>query len=172
MKKAALLISLCILSYTLRSQSLSPSVISSSGGFYSSSTVTLSQTVGEMTMVETFNGGSNILTQGFQQPNDILFVGFDQPVKRSIASFQVYPNPSSDHITVVAKFDQPGKILIQMFDHLGQLVSSSEQENAVNGMFQSIIQLEDFAPGIYSIRLSYSSLMMRKVYVEKVSVIK
>src|SRR5687768_17317651 len=48
-------------------QSLSPKVIASSGGFYTSGGVTLSWTLGE-TFTTTLSSPNNILTQGFQQP--------------------------------------------------------------------------------------------------------
>lgn len=56
----------------LTAQTLSPFVISSTGG--SSSGSELSWTVGE-TFTETFTGGNNILTQGFQQPELQLNMG-------------------------------------------------------------------------------------------------
>ncbi len=175
MKKILLLIPLCVLSVSLRSQSLSPVVLASSGGFYTFASGTLSATVGEMTMVETFSSGSNKLTQGFHQPNDILSVGIEQPhaTVNTNVSFNVYPNPASDQVTVASQFDKPGKILLQLFDHLGQLVSSVPQENAVNGQFQSNLHIEDFAPGIYSLRLTYNSSSNNKqVYVQKISIIR
>ena len=46
-------------------QSLSPSVISSAGDFFSNASGSLSSTVAEMTMVETFSSTNNKLTQGF-----------------------------------------------------------------------------------------------------------
>ncbi len=65
-------IAILILSMNLCAQTLSPSVLATTGG--SSSGNELSWTVGE-TFTETFTGGSNILTQGFQQPELQLNMG-------------------------------------------------------------------------------------------------
>ena len=59
-------------SLTINAQTLNPFVISSTGG--ASSGNELSWTVGE-TFTETFTGGNNILTQGFQQPELQLNMG-------------------------------------------------------------------------------------------------
>ena len=74
MKKYTLYIFIGFLlnSLTINAQTLSPFVISSTGG--SSSGNELSWTVGE-TFTETFTSGNNILTQGFQQPELQLNMG-------------------------------------------------------------------------------------------------
>ena len=48
-------------------QSLSPKVIASAGGYFTSANASLSWTLGE-TIGQTFTNGSYMLTQGFQQP--------------------------------------------------------------------------------------------------------
>lgn len=68
-------------------QSLSPQVIASSGGFFSNGSGSLSWTLGE-TMTETFTGGSNQLTQGFQQPEMVK-------VKLNIKAFLAGPYNST-----------------------------------------------------------------------------
>lgn len=56
----------------LKAQTLKPSVIATSGGYSSNTTVSLSWTMGE-TFTQTLQSGSTVLTQGFQQPNVVLF---------------------------------------------------------------------------------------------------
>src|SRR3989442_14473369 len=70
MKKIILLILLSGLSFALRAQTLTPFVVSTSGAFYSNGAGMLSTTIGELAAVTTLSGGSNYLTQGFQQPWD------------------------------------------------------------------------------------------------------
>jgi len=65
--KKVLFILLNSISLSLFAQTLSPTVISSGGGYSTGSTVSLSWTLGELA-TETFINGSYILTQGFQQP--------------------------------------------------------------------------------------------------------
>lgn len=59
-----------IFAWQVGAQSLSPQVIASSGGYYSNAAGSLSFTVGE-TVTQTYTSGSNMLTQGFQQPFEL-----------------------------------------------------------------------------------------------------
>src|SRR4030095_17267989 len=59
---------LFLLSYPYgKSQQLVPTVISSSGGFYSTPSAMLSFTTGELASIETYSAPGLILTQGFHQ---------------------------------------------------------------------------------------------------------
>jgi len=66
MKTLLTLFSLAIICCA-KSQSLSPSVIASSGGYSTGTSASLSWTLGEIA-TETISNGGYILTQGFQQP--------------------------------------------------------------------------------------------------------
>ncbi|MBN2174518.1 MAG: hypothetical protein JW731_10310, partial [Bacteroidales bacterium] len=67
MKKIAHILLLSAFPFFAFAQSVSPEVIASAGDYFENSTGSLSWTLGEV-MNETFSNGSNILTQGFQQP--------------------------------------------------------------------------------------------------------
>jgi hypothetical protein len=60
----------------MQAQSLCPSVISTSGGYSSGFSASLSWTLGEIA-TETFSNGSVILTQGFQQPVEGVTISID-----------------------------------------------------------------------------------------------
>jgi len=60
----------------ISAQITSPEVISSSGAYFSNTSGSMSWTLGE-TVTETFSNGSNILTQGFQQPVSVSITGID-----------------------------------------------------------------------------------------------
>ena len=70
MKKLSFVFAMALVSLGISAQSLTPTVIASTGGFSSNANGSLSYTVGEMTMVQTFSANNNILTQGFQQPTN------------------------------------------------------------------------------------------------------
>jgi hypothetical protein len=78
--------------HCIAAQSISPSVISTAGGLASSESGSLSYTIGEMAMIETFSTKANVLTQGFQQPWDFI-TAIDDPA--SSIGIAVYPNPAS-----------------------------------------------------------------------------
>ncbi len=65
-----------LLSLTVAAQSTSPDVIASSGEYYENANNSISYTLGEIA-VETYSNGSNILTQGFQQPVSVTITGID-----------------------------------------------------------------------------------------------
>ncbi|QQS30849.1 MAG: hypothetical protein IPM47_07970 [Sphingobacteriales bacterium] len=71
MKSVVKLLVIACLSISINStfaQSLSPQVVASGGGYGTGGGYTLSYTVGEP-VIATLSGGSNILTQGFHQPD-------------------------------------------------------------------------------------------------------
>lgn len=58
----------------IRAQSLTPETFANAGGYSSTGVASLSWTFGQ-TVTPTFVGGSNKLTQGFQQPFVLAFYG-------------------------------------------------------------------------------------------------
>ncbi|MCD4694622.1 MAG: hypothetical protein K8S16_00165 [Bacteroidales bacterium] len=76
MKKLNIITIACLLSLTVAAQSLSPEVIASSGDYYEGTNNSISFTLGEIA-TETYSNGSNILTQGFQQPVSVTIHGID-----------------------------------------------------------------------------------------------
>ncbi|MDP4267715.1 MAG: T9SS type A sorting domain-containing protein [Bacteroidota bacterium] len=74
MKKILLLIALLNWQFFIIAQSIAPKVVSSSGGYYVGSNSSLSVTIGQP-LSHTYNIGSNIITEGFQQPASIANTG-------------------------------------------------------------------------------------------------
>ena len=75
MKTLILILSFAIVGYA-NAQSLSPTVVASSGDYFTGTNASLSWTLGEIA-TETFTGGGYILTQGFQQPFGISITGIN-----------------------------------------------------------------------------------------------
>ena len=80
MKKLFLILMVLVLYNICQAQSLARTVIGSQGGYYSSSTLSVAWTVGEV-MSETYAPSNYFLTQGFHQPDyrprDVPEVDFD-----------------------------------------------------------------------------------------------
>lgn len=101
-------------------QQLSPTVISSGGGFSASPTGTVSYTTGELAAVETYYAPSAILTQGFQQPwvlppnrtTDILD-GF---------RFELFPNPTEGQGTLIVEYPESLDLQIEVRDVIGRSI--------------------------------------------------
>lgn len=103
---------------TLTAQQLSPSVVSTSGGFYSTASGMLSFTVGEMAAIETYSTPSAIVTQGFQQDWDFTIDIVEHP--RYDFVFYFYPNPSDGRFNLITEGDVHVRVEIRIYDILGQ----------------------------------------------------
>lgn len=161
---------LCISFNTMQAQSLSPFVVSSSGGFYSNSTAQLSFTIAEMTMVTTFTSPNNILTQGFQQIEvsglSVSEVGNTNP------EINVYPNPTKGIFVLSLMVPKPGQSSFKLVNSIGQVILTSDLHyNVGNNHFD--FDISELASGIYVCFLDFENsngIIQHKQY--KVSLLK
>ena len=177
MKKVYLLVISAISSVALFAQApmLTPTVIASTGGYSSSSSggFSLSYTVGEMTMVQTFSANGNILTQGFQQPNDLIN-GLIDVTQDEFGSFTVYPNPAVDNFYYGFQLPEQGKVDILLFDELGQKVSDIYHSNYQSGKIVAQVNSANFAAGMYFLTMNFTSSVDGKSHIttKKVQVVR
>ena len=137
---------------TLFAQSLTPMVISSSGGYYSSAAGSLSATVAEMTMVQTFTSMGNYLTQGFQQPEEWYASVKEDQVPGNIS---IYPNPSNGKFNITVNSLEKGLAQIHLYDILGQKTFSS-QMGIGSGVNTENIDITGYATGMYFLEYLYA----------------
>jgi hypothetical protein len=163
MKKITTLLTSVFLSLMMQAQSLTPTVISSTGGFSSNANGSLSYTVGEMTMVQTFSANGNILTQGFQQPNDNI-TGLIDLTHDDYGSLVVYPNPAVDNLWYGFQFPENGKIQVALYDMLGQVVSELYTADYTGGKTVQQISVSSLAAADYFIKSSFTAASNGKVY--------
>ena len=115
---------------TAVAQSLTPTVLSSSGGFESSGGTSLSWTTGEV-MVQTFSDGSTMLTQGFQQGNITVSTAVDE-MSESAMDVQIYPNPVSNRLNVEFKNMVDQTVQVRLVDLTGKTILTREFYNPSN----------------------------------------
>lgn len=163
MKKIYLLFCVAFLAMGLRAQMLTPTTISSTGGFSSNANGSLSYTVGEMTMVQTFSAGGNILTQGFQQPNDNI-TGLIDFTQDEFGSFVLYPNPAVDNLWFGLQLPESGRVTVSMFDVLGQKVADVYNSNYDNGKVVEQTNVSTYAAGFYMLTMNFTSDKDGKVH--------
>jgi len=135
---ATILIVNCQLSIVNSSaQSLSPTVVASSGGFFSNASGMLSETVGELAAVTTLTSANNFLTQGFQQPSD--FSTGIITTESADFSLTVFPNPSEGLFNVVVHTAKDETLQLTVYDILGKKIFQS-----VNILYtgKNILQLD------------------------------
>ncbi|MFH2095693.1 MAG: T9SS type A sorting domain-containing protein [Bacteroidota bacterium] len=117
MKKLIFTISLSFAAFGLFSQSMAPDVIASSGGYHENTNASISWTIGEC-VIETFQGSTAIMTQGFHQTNlDITEVERNEFFDFSC---QVYPNPVSDFITIDILNSEFETYTVEIYDANGK----------------------------------------------------
>ncbi|HNZ43328.1 MAG TPA: T9SS type A sorting domain-containing protein [Bacteroidales bacterium] len=136
----------------LTAQSLTPFVISSSGGYFSSATGSLSSTVAEMTMVQTFMSTGNYLTQGFQQPEE-WYTSVNE--EQAPGNFIVSPNPNAGSFDFIVHSSAEGSAGICIYDLLGQKIWAQHM-NIVSGQTTWKIDISGYTNGIYLLEYLYS----------------
>jgi len=149
------------------SQTLSPTVISSSGGFFSNSNGMLSFTVAEMTMVETFSQPGNILTQGFQQPED-MSVGINETTVETGGTL-IFPNPTNGHFTLNYYNYDNSQTTINLYNMVGQIVLSKTVSQTVGLNIQKF-DISLYSQGMYLLEYtSTNSKGEKKTSIHKLS---
>lgn len=167
-KKYKTLVIVLLLVNKLTAQTLTPTVIASSGGFYTSASAMLSTTVGEMTMVETFTSSANFLTQGFQQPED-LGVGISELVAGG-DQVSAYPNPAVDEVLLKTNFSESGTLSFTMIDMLGQAVQENKSIKERAGFNSTIINVKALAGGVYFIKGDFVTLTKTQSFTLKLTI--
>ncbi len=147
----------------LNAQMLTPTVIASTGGFSSNANGSLSYTVGEMTMVQTFSNSSNILTQGFQQPDENV-TGLIDLTRDEFGSFVVYPNPAVDNLWFGFQLPEEGKVQITLYNAIGQKISDVYSTNYDSGKMGEQLNVTMYAAGVYILTMNFVSAKDGKLH--------
>ncbi|MBI3133058.1 MAG: T9SS type A sorting domain-containing protein [Bacteroidetes bacterium] len=138
---------ICSVSVTAFNQSLTPTVVASSGDFFSGSAASLSWTLGEV-VTDTYIGTNNQLTQGFQQPEIRFLTVEDLAVE---ITMNLYPNPTTSEVSLEIK-NNTETLSILIHDVTGKLM--------YNGLYQpetiQKIDLSTYANGIYLMQINNS----------------
>lgn len=165
MKKLFFSISVAFLGLATQAQSLTPQVIASAGSYFDNSNVSLSWTLGEP-MIETYTSSNNILTQGFHQP-ELLTVGIPTVLAYN-TYMNIYPNPTMNYVTFDMKYGNNATINIDIVNNLGQVVSSQSMNVQKDQMHSQIINLNQFASGMYQIRVTDKGQLVNNYKINKV----
>jgi len=166
MKKLILVVAVssCFTSF---SQSLSPEVIASAGGYASAGGVSLSYTVGEMAMVETFASSNTILTQGFHQPEQNI-TRILEAERTDFGSFAVYPNPATTEVFFGYEFPQEGRVEVTLYNNLGQVVQNVFTDNEYSsGKSINFFNCSLLAAGNYMMQANFAGNQGKKQAITK-----
>ncbi len=160
MKKILLLSATVALAFFTKAQgtTLSPTVISTAGGYASAGNISLSYTVGETGLVQTFSSSSNniILTQGFEQPLDAINGLLD--IEKSLdGAFSVYPVPAQATLWFGYEFSEAGKVEINLYNVAGQKMGYTFNEGYSSGKQVHSFECSTYASGNYVLTVKYTS---------------
>lgn len=119
MKKALWITSsILITQIALIAQTITPEVISSGGGVFSNSNYSISYTIGEL-ITPTVETSSTIITQGFQQPEE-MFVSVPEK-NTQVNLYRVFPNPFSNDLKI-SFLSSNYDVEVVVYDILGQAI--------------------------------------------------
>ena len=155
---------LCCILY-VRAQTLSPQVVASGGNYISSSAGSVSYTVGEP-VTTTISGGGNYLTQGFQQPTDIVN-GLLDIDKEAFGSFSVYPVPVIEKLWFGYEFPAQGQVTVELYNTLGQKLDYTLTESYESGKVVHSFDCTPYAAGQYIITATFTAFDNSKKILSK-----
>ena len=144
-----LLILLIFLTGNVFSQQVTPSVICSGGETFTTSSLTLDFTIGEIA-TETLSGNGVLLTQGFNQ-NIIPNLGIEEE-KVNSDDITIYPNPVSDRLCLLFNGEKTKPVKVKINDLGGRVVFSQDFNN--NPL---IIHPEKLEPGFYTVTVVFDN---------------
>lgn len=135
-------------------QNLSPTVYSSSGGFFVQSNATLSWTLGEEA-TSTYVKTTVIVTQGFQQYFPLNTSVYDFAEEDGI---KLFPNPFTDFF-VIETVTQTEACTLEIYSNQGILVQS---QKFVSDKF--LVKADMLSSGIYLVKITDNKGQVLKTY--------
>ncbi len=148
--------------------SLSREVISSAGDYFISPVGSLSWTLGEPVIETVENGSINIiLTQGFQQPDELPVGIWQIPADNIFVN--LYPNPTVQIVRLDLKYDANSKMKIELVDMLGRVLHT-DKLNVTKGQVSNYeLDVSSLAAGMYMFRLTGNGRLLNSYKFQKVS---
>ena len=141
-----ILIIFCIFGYGIASQA--QEAVSAAGGNASGSGGTASYTIGQV-VYTTISGASGTITQGVQQPYEILVNSGIEEAKGISLECIVYPNPTNDLIKLKIENYKLENLSYQVYDINGKLLQNKKTEGS-----ETIISMSDFVPATYFLKVT------------------
>ena len=111
-------------------------IVATAGGTLGNASGSISYTIGE-SVAQTFSRGDKVLTQGFQQ--SYLSVSTEKTILDLNFSITVFPNPTTDVVTLRVGKESMSGLLYLLYDLNGRLLSKKVIENSDTTVpFQSL----------------------------------
>ena len=151
------------LSHAAFGQSLERNVIASSGRSCSGVNINIDYTIGE-TLVQTYTGGSTILTQGFHQPATGN-VSIEEVT--DVISSNVFPNPFTDVVQLELNINQPASVELKLSDITGRILNVANAVDYNQGRQILLLTTANLASGSYLLVATVTGEGKVPVYLSK-----
>jgi hypothetical protein len=145
-KLRTMLIGFCVFGYGIATQA--QEAVSATGGNASGSGGTASYTVGQVAYT-TNSSASGTITQGVQQPYEILVATGIAEAKGISLECIVYPNPTNDLVKLKIENYNLENLSYELYDINGKLL----QDNKTEGT-ETIISMANLAPATYFLKVT------------------
>jgi RecB family endonuclease NucS len=157
----------CIILLTTASYSQKPkpqrttlgSAGSSTASRSNSSGIYLIQSVGQASVIGTFQSGKTAVRQGFVQPPDKIRI---QKISQEL-QLHVYPNPVGDELTIQFKEEVSERPSVRFYNAQGQVVQSEEAD--ISQEHKTNVAL--LHPGFYILEIRMSNKISRLKLIKK-----
>jgi len=103
----------------VNAQSSSPNIVATAGETFRGSSIQINWTLGELA-ITTIQNSSHYLTQGFHQSN--YMVTSVKKFPQELGEIKVFPNPTTDKISMKLHFDHIRDVKIQLIDLNGSII--------------------------------------------------
>jgi hypothetical protein len=163
MKTHFLTLATLLATFSLKSQSVSPEVLSSAGGVNQSSGGSIEWTIGEP-VSDTYTSSNHIATMGFHQPELSLANAIKE--LRTEGEFMVYPNPVQDELKISFDGLPLSNYRLTLSDMTGRIISTRQFTSSAE-LRQVALQVQGLAQGNYLLHVS-SSTFSKSVKINKV----
>ncbi len=158
MKKIFFTVVFGIAFFSATAQSASPELISSSGESFQNSSYLLDWSIGEC-ITATHSTGTYVLTQGFHQNTYVVSKVEDL---RSDILISVYPNPTSDFISVDFKSSAGHLSVITITDINGKVLQQTKVINKIGEFDFSV-----YAKGVYFLTVKQDNKLIKSFKIIK-----
>ena len=143
----------------IQAQTLSPQVISTAGGYATGTSMSLSYTLGELS-VQTLESGNLVLTEGFQQPLDIGTFNPERPYFD--LEVRTWPNPVSQNLYLQISSDIRQDLILETYDLSGRIRMIHHIEATLHTEAYSV-DFSDLARGAYIIKIRSADHSLQRI---------
>lgn len=146
-----LLVIFCFTPLVVLSQSVTRNLVSVAGNSETNGNINLSYSIGEV-IIPTVIQESNVLTQGFQQPELIVPRKVSELFRE--LEIQCYPNPVIENLKIqLNKFNDHQRIEIRIFDTGGNMVKYIIQDITGEKYTELKINLRELPNSLYFVHI-------------------